>query len=88
VRTPSQNEEAVQTAVSTGSDEVADQAGRSIRRLANRSIYDQAVELRVADDARVEFLCECGHLECHDVVVFPLSEFDTFSAPGTIVAHG
>ncbi len=87
MRILSQNENAIQTTVSTGPDEIADQAGRSIRRLANQSIYDQALELRVADDAHVDFLCECGHLECNGVVSFPLSEFDTASAPGTIVAH-
>ena len=87
MHTLSQSGKVVQTSVPTGSEELADQAGRSIRRLANRSIYVQAVELRVADDAPLELLCECGHLECNAVVTLPLSEFDLTSAPGTIVAH-
>ncbi len=70
------------------SSELADQGGRSVRRLVNRSIYDRAVQLGVADDGPMEFLCECGHLECADLVRLRLTEFDTSSLPGSVTAHG
>ncbi len=68
--------------------ELADQGGRSVRRLVNRSIYDRAVQLGVGDDVPMEFLCECGHLECAELVRLRLSEFDRLSLPGPVVAHG
>jgi hypothetical protein len=70
------------------SSELADQGGRSVRRLVNRSIYDRAVQLGVAGDVLMEFLCECGHLECGDLVRLRLTEFDTSSLPGSVTAHG
>ncbi len=76
------------SALSDISSELADQGGRSVRRLVNRSIYDRAVRLGVADDVPMEFLCECGHLECADLVRLRLTEFDTASLPGSVTAHG
>jgi hypothetical protein len=56
--------------------------------LVNRSIYERAVQLGVADDVAMEFLCEGGHLECGDLVSLRLTEFDTSSLPGSVTAHG
>ncbi len=70
------------------SSQLADQGGRSVRRLVNRSIYDRAVQLRVADDVSMDFLCECGDLECAALVSLRLSEFDRLSLPGSVTAHG
>lgn len=63
------------------------QAAKSIRRLVNRSIHDRAVELRVADDAALEFFCECGDLNCKEIVSLRLIEFDRLTKPGSVAAH-
>jgi hypothetical protein len=78
----------ISSAPSDISSELADQGGRSVRRLVNQSIYDRAVQFGVADDVPMEFLCECGHLECADLVRLRLTEFDTSSPPGSVTAHG
>ena len=78
----------VTTAPSNASvDLSAVQAARSIRRLVNRSIYDKAVELRVADDVPLEFVCECGDLRCTALVNITLPEFDRLARPGVVTAH-
>jgi hypothetical protein len=36
----------------------------------------------------MDFLCECGDLECAALVSLRLSEFDRLSLPGSVTAHG
>jgi hypothetical protein len=75
------------SATSASLDPFGVAAGKSIRRLANRSIHDRAVQLRVADDVEVEFVCECGDLNCREVVSLRLLEFDRLKKPGSVTAH-
>jgi hypothetical protein len=62
-------------------------AGQSIRRLANRSVRESAAELRVPDTETADFICECGDLNCKQVVTLKLRDFDRLTGPGSINAH-
>ena len=75
------------SATSAPLDPFAVEAVKSVRRLVNRSIHDSAVELRVADDVELEFVCECGDLNCKEIVSLRLREFDRLTRPGSLTAH-
>lgn len=64
---------------------LADRGGRHIRRLVNRTTYEDA---RRRGAGVREFVCECGRLECDGVVTLHLSQFDPHSRPGAVLAHG
>ena len=76
------------SATSASPDLLGVHAGQSIRRLANRAVRDSAAALRVPDDEIVDFMCECGDLNCKEVVGLELGDFDRFTEPGSIHAHG
>ena len=75
------------SATSAPLDPFAVQAAKSIRRLVNRAIYDSAAQLRVADDVELEFVCECGDLNCKEIISLRVIEFDRLSKPGSVTAH-
>ena len=68
-------------------DEIARTGGRKIRRYVNESIYRAATRGELDRQAVFEFVCECGHLDCAEVVRMPLERFDASSSPGAIIAH-
>jgi len=74
------------SAAPVSTEEVADAAGRRVRRYVNESI--RAAAIRLGDEfAMWEFMCECGDLGCNETVVLPLSAFDRASEPGAVSAH-
>jgi hypothetical protein len=46
-----------------------------------------AIEHGVDADLQLEFMCECGRLECSDQIVLLLSQFDRSAPIGALVAH-
>ena len=68
-------------------DPLGVRAGQSVRRLANRSIRDQAADLRAPDHEFADFMCECGDLGCRELVTLRLSDFDELTDAGSVNAH-
>jgi hypothetical protein len=68
-------------------DQLAHAGGRKVRRHVNESIYRTAREAGGDAGTSRRFVCECGHLDCPELVVLRLSEFDLGSRPGTILAR-
>jgi hypothetical protein len=58
-----------------------------VRRRVNVSTYEMAIEHGVDADLQLEFMCECGRLECSDQIVLLLSQFDRSAPIGALVAH-
>jgi hypothetical protein len=74
------------SAAAVSTEELADAAGRRVRRYVNVSIHAAAV--RLGDEfALWEFMCECGDLGCNETVVLSVSAFDRASEPGAVSAH-
>lgn len=69
-------------------DEIARGGGRQVRRYVNESLSLKAREGGSSGSEPCDFVCECGHLSCTEVVRLPLSSFDASSPPGSIVGHG
>lgn len=69
-------------------DELARAGGRKVRRYVNESLSRAARQAGADDLELCDFVCECGHLSCAEVVPMPLSCFDESSRPGSIVGHG
>ncbi len=69
-------------------EERAHAGGRQIRRYVNESLARTAREAGGHGPEPCDFVCECGHLSCTEVVRMPLSSFDESSPPGSIVGHG
>jgi hypothetical protein len=69
-------------------DEIARAGGRQVRRYVNESLSRTAREAGASGLEPCDFVCECGHLTCTEVVRMPLSSFDESSPPGSIVGHG
>jgi hypothetical protein len=62
-------------------------AGRLVRRYVNDTIYAVAIE-QGGDDVTVrEFMCECGRLDCDQLVMLPLGVYDESCRAGSITAH-
>jgi hypothetical protein len=68
-------------------DELAQAGGRDVRRYVNESLARAASERDASGTEALDFVCECGHLSCMEVVSMPLSSFDESSPPGSIVGH-
>ncbi len=60
---------------------------RVVRRVVNQTTYDAAVTQGVDADLPLEFMCECGRLECSEQIVLLLRQFDRSSPAGSIVSH-
>jgi hypothetical protein len=58
-----------------------------VRRRVNETTYEMAIENGVDADLQLEFMCECGRLECSDQIVLLLSQFDRSAPIGALVAH-
>ena len=69
-------------------DQLARAAGQKVRRYVNESVYRTALDAGANELAVRDFVCECGDLECSELVCMPLSSFDESSRPGSIVGHG
>ena len=68
-------------------DQLAHAGGRKVRRHVNESIYRTAWDAGARAKAKRRFVCECGHLDCPELVVLRLGDFDLGSRPGTILAR-
>lgn len=68
-------------------DQLANAAGRKVRRNLNRSIYLKALREGGAESSLLRFTCECGDLDCPEWVELRLVDFDEHSRPGTLVAR-
>jgi hypothetical protein len=60
---------------------------RLVRRVVNETTYDMAVSRGVDADLPLEFMCECGRVECSEQIVLLLRQFDRSAPVGSIVAH-
>ena len=60
---------------------------RRVRRVVNQTTYDVAITHGVDADLPLEFLCECGRVECTEQIVLLLRQFDRSAPAGSIVAH-
>lgn len=60
---------------------------RLVRRVVNQTTYDVAVTQGVDADLPLEFMCECGRLECSEQIVLLLRQFDRSAPAGSIVGH-
>jgi hypothetical protein len=60
---------------------------RFVRRIVNETTYDMAVRQGADRDLPLEFMCECGRVECSDQIVLLLRQFDRSSPAGSFVAH-
>jgi hypothetical protein len=60
---------------------------RLVRRVVNQTTYDAAVTQGADADLPLEFMCECGRVECSDQIVLLLRQFDRSSPAGSIVGH-
>ena len=56
------------------------------RRLVNDSIRDIACRFDPDGGSRFDFLCECGDLQCRELVGLTLREYDV-SAAGSVIGH-
>ena len=68
-------------------DQLANAGGRKARRYVNESIYRAATLRGVSPASMPRFMCECGHLDCPELVALRLCDFDARSRPGTILAR-
>lgn len=71
----------------TAADRLADQGARAVRRAVNEAIYSAASQRDLQPGTRVDFVCECGSLACHNTISLALEAFDPRTA-AAIVAHG
>ena len=60
---------------------------RRVRRVVNVTTFDLAVTQGVDADLPLEFMCECGRVECTEQIVLLLRQFDRSAPAGSIVAH-
>jgi hypothetical protein len=60
---------------------------RLVRRIVNETTYDMAVRHGADGDLPLEFMCECGRVECSDQIVLLLRQFDRSAPAGSFVAH-
>ena len=68
-----------------GSDDAASE-NRRIRRYVNAATY-AAAKRREGNDLIVRrFVCECGRVDCDELVAMPLG-FEAASRAGPLVAH-
>jgi hypothetical protein len=58
-----------------------------VRRVVNQTTYDVAVTQGVDADLPLEFMCECGRVDCSEQIVLLLRQFDRSAPAGSIVAH-
>lgn len=68
-----------------GCAELADQVAAvvDVRRLVNDSIRRLAVE---NGQERFDFVCECGRLECQELVSLSIHDYESTPA-GSVLAH-
>ena len=60
---------------------------RRIRRYVNVATY-AAARRREGNDLIVRrFVCECGRVDCDELVAMPLAGFEAASRVGPVVAH-
>jgi len=60
---------------------------RRIRRYVNVTTY-AAAKRREGNDLIVRrFVCECGRVDCDELVAMPLAGFEAASRAGPVVAH-
>jgi hypothetical protein len=60
---------------------------RRIRRYVNVATY-VAARRREGNDLIVRrFVCECGRVDCDELVAMPLAGFEAASRAGPVVAH-
>jgi len=62
-------------------------AGRLVRRYVNDTIYAVAIHQGGDDFTVREFMCECGRLDCDQLVMLPLGVYDESCRAGSITAH-
>lgn len=60
---------------------------RLVRRVVNETTYDMALSRGVDVDLPLEFMCECGRVECSEQIVLLLAQFDRSAPAGSIVGH-
>ena len=60
---------------------------RRVRRVVNVTTFDLATTRGVDADLPLEFMCECGRIECTEQIVLLLRQFDRSAPAGSIVAH-
>jgi hypothetical protein len=60
---------------------------RLVRRVVNQTTYNAAVTRGVDADLPLEFMCECGRLDCSEQIVLLLQQFDRTSPAGSIRGH-
>jgi len=60
---------------------------RRIRRVVNVTTFDLAITHGVDADLPLEFMCECGRIDCTEQIVLLLRQFDRSAPAGSIVAH-
>ncbi len=60
---------------------------RLVRRVVNETTYDMAMSRGVDADLPLEFMCECGRVDCGEQIVLLLRQFDRSAPAGSIVAH-
>jgi hypothetical protein len=68
-------------------DQLANAGGRKVRRYVNESIYRAATRRGFEPSSMRRFMCECGYLDCPELVALRLGDFDDRSRPGSILAH-
>jgi hypothetical protein len=66
-------------------DQIAVAGGRKVRRYMNEPTYRAALRQRADENSMHRFMCECGHLDCPELIALRLVDFDERSRPGTIV---
>ena len=67
-------------------EQIAHAGGRKVRRYINESTYRAALAQGAGENNMLRFMCECGHVDCRDLVPLRLVDFDECSRPGAIVA--
>ena len=60
---------------------------RRVRRVVNQTTFEVAVTQGVDADLPLEFMCECGRIECTEQIILLLRQFDRSAPAGSIVAH-
>jgi hypothetical protein len=55
--------------------------------VVNVTTFDHAITQGVDADLPLEFMCECGRIECTEQIVLLLRQFDRSAPAGSIVAH-
>ena len=59
----------------------------AVRRVVNETTYEMAVRHGVDEDLPLEFMCECGRVDCGEQIVLLLRQFDRSAPPGSVSSH-